>query len=180
MSNLPDTPRRYGTVTRVLHWGMAVLFLAQFASAAAHWAFERENALRQTLWSYHTDLGVTLFLLVMVRGAWGLYNLRHRPPLHEGRIGMAALGGHIALYALMVIVPFVRLLAAAGSDRGLSYFGLPIFPARSEEITWMQAPSEWHGELGWILALLIVGHIAMAIGWHHFAQRDGTLKRMAG
>ena len=29
-----DSPAGYGTVTRALHWGMAALFLWQFASAA--------------------------------------------------------------------------------------------------------------------------------------------------
>ncbi len=175
--HLQDTPSRYGLISRALHWGMALLFLAQFASAAAHWALPRENALRETLWSYHVDLGITLFILVLLRGVWGFINLQRRPE-HSGAIGAAAQAGHVVLYALMVIVPGTRILAAAGSDRGLSYFGMTIFPARESEIAWMQAPSEFHGELGWILALIVLGHIAMAVGWHHLWRRDGALQRM--
>lgn len=44
----------------------------------------------------------------------------------------------------------------------------------------MQALSEWHGELGWTLAALILGHIAMALIWHGLLKRDNTLQRMAG
>lgn len=179
MMKLFDSPDRYGLVTRVLHWGMAVLFLAQFISAAARWGLPRENAVREVLWSYHANLGMTLFLLVLVRGLWGLTNLQKRPP-HYGLVGHAAVAGHVALYALMVIVPAVRILAAAGSDRGLSYLGVRIFPAREPEVAWMQIPAEWHGEMGWILALLVLGHIAMATIWHHLIQRDDTLSRMAG
>lgn len=179
MGKYRDTPERYGLVTRVFHWGMAVLFAAQFLSAAAHWALPRENALREVLWSYHVTLGVSLFILVFFRGVWGLSNIPVRPP-HSGRLRQAAVAEHVAIYALMIVVPAVRLLAAAGSDRGLTYLGLTIFPGRETEIAWMQAPAEWHGEMGWVLALLIVGHIAMATVWHQLVNRDGVLKRMAG
>ncbi|MEQ8896362.1 MAG: cytochrome b [Roseovarius sp.] len=180
MTSLTDTPDRYGLITRTLHWGMALLFAAQFLSAAAHWALPRENATRELLWSYHYTLGATLFLLVLLRGAWGLANLPRRPEHTGGLIGRAAVAGHVAIYALMVIVPFTRLLAAAGSDRGFTYFGLQIFAAREAEIAWMQAPSELHGEMGWVLALLILGHIAMAVIWHRLIRRDDVLQRMAG
>lgn len=179
MTDLSDSPARYGLVSRTLHWGMAALFAAQFLSAGAHWGLPRENAVRDALWSYHTTLGMTLLLLVLLRGIWGLLNIPKRPP-QSGPIGRAAVAGHLAIYALMVIVPAARLLAAAGSTRGLSYLGIQIFPAREVEITWMQAAAEWHGEMGWILALLVLGHIAMATIWHRLIQRDDVLGRMAG
>lgn len=177
---LADQPTRYGPVTRALHWGMALLFAAQFASAATHFFLPRENELRQTLWSYHTDLGVTLFVLILLRGVWGLMNLSKRPPLHGGLIGRAALAGHTLLYVLMVAVPASRILAAAGGTRGLSWFGLPVIPARETEIAWLDSLSEWHGEMGWLLAFTIIGHIAMALVWHTAMKRDGTLRRMVG
>lgn len=179
MTQLLDNPNRFGLVSRGLHWGMAVLFAAQFLSAAAHGALPRENALRETLWSYHTSLGTTLFLLVLLRGAWGLANSSRRPK-NTGALGQAATVGQVAIYVLMVAVPLVRLFAAAGNTRGLSYFGLQIFPARETAIAWMQVPAELHGAMGWILALLIVGHIGMAVVWHRLIKRDDVLASMAG
>ena len=41
MTSITDSPDRYGLVSRFFHWGMAALFAAQFASAAAHWALPR-------------------------------------------------------------------------------------------------------------------------------------------
>ncbi|WOI58387.1 cytochrome b [Palleronia sp. LCG004] len=179
MAALTDSHHRYGFVTRVLHWGMALLFAAQLASAAAHALLPREHALRETLWSYHPTLGATLFVLVLLRGAWGLFNLPRRPP-HSGTLGRAAVAGHAAIYALMVVVPGVRLLAAAGGTRGFDYLGFRIFAPRETEIAWMQAPAELHGEMGWILAVLIAGHVFMALVWHRLVQRDEVLGRMAG
>ena len=178
MTHLLDRPDRFGTVSRTFHWGMAALFALQFLSAGARWALPRENALRETLWSYHQTLGMTLFLLVLLRGAWGLYNLRARPG-HGGLVGRAAVAGHAAIYALMIFVPAVRILAAAGGTRGLSYLGLQIVPPRETAIAWTQPLAEWHGEAGWILAALVLGHIAMAVGWHRMVKRDGVLSRMA-
>ncbi|PVA10625.1 cytochrome B [Pelagivirga sediminicola] len=179
MATLYDSPDRYGLITRILHWGMAVLFAAQFLSAALHWALPREHPVRDFFWSYHYTLGTTLFLLVLLRGIWGLANLRRRP-VHFGLIGRAAAAGHLAIYVLMVVVPTVRLVAAAGDKRGFSYLGIPIFPARETDIGWLKTVAEWHGEMGWILAFLVLGHIVMAVGWHHLIKRDGSLKRMAG
>lgn len=70
-----------------------------------------------------------LFVLVLVRGAWGLANLQRRPA-HSGLIGRAAVAGHVAIYALIVIVPTVRFVAAAGDKRGFSFLGIQVFPAR--------------------------------------------------
>lgn len=179
MARLSDTPDRYGIVSRAFHWGMAALFAAQFLSAAAHWALPRGNGLRDVLWNYHMTLGTTLFLLVLLRGAWGLANMARRPP-HEGTMGQAAKAGHVTLYLLMVIVPLLKLLSAAGSTRGFSYLGVQVFPARATEIGWMHALGEWHAQFGWALALLVVGHIAMAVVWHRLVRRDDALARMAG
>jgi cytochrome b561 len=179
MAQLSDNLNRYGLVSRTLHWGMAALFGAQFLSAAAHWALPREDALRASLWSYHTTLGMTLFLLVLLRGMWGLANIRRRPS-YTGLVGQAAVAGHVALYALMVIIPAVKLLASAGSTRGFSYLGLQIFQPQVTEIAWMQVPAEWHGTMGWALAFLVFGHIVMAVVWHRIIKRDDVLARMAG
>ncbi len=179
MTTISDSHDRYGFVSRILHWGMAALFAAQFLSAGLHYALPRDHPVRDFFWSYHYTVGATLFLLVLLRGIWGLANMRQRPT-HPGLIGRAAVAGHLAMYVLMVVVPSVRLIAAAGSKSGFSYLGIQIFPARDTEVAWMTSLAEWHGEMGWILAFLILGHITMAIGWHHLIKRDGTLERMTG
>ena len=39
--------------------------------------------------------------------------------------------------------------------------------------------SNWHGALAWVMALLILGHIVMAVV-HTALMKDRTLGRMAG
>ena len=79
----------------------------------------------------------------------------------------------------MVIVPAIKVIGAAGGTRGFSYLGIQVFQARDVAIAWTKTISEWHGTLGWILAALVVGHIAAAVIWHQFIKRDDVLTRMA-
>lgn len=80
----------------------------------------------------------------------------------------------------MIIVPGVRFLATAGSERGPTYFDLQIFAPRKTEIGWMPLPAVLHGEMGRLLVALVVGHIFIAVGWHHMIKKDGILRRMIG
>lgn len=179
MTDLYDRRDRYGPVSRWLHWGMAVLLAAQFLAAWAHWALPREHPFREAVWAYHPDLGITLFVLVLLRGGWGLANLSRRP-LHRTPLLRAAMVVHGALYALMIVVPAMRIFAATGSKRGLDWLGIQLVAPRAAKVEWMDAASEWHGELGWVLGALIVGHAAMGLVWHGLVRRDGVLQRMMG
>ncbi|TXN01604.1 cytochrome b, partial [Methylobacterium sp. WL103] len=87
MARWLDTPERYGPVSRGFHWLMAALFAWQFTGALLYVGIG-DTALTRFVGSSHFTLGFTLFVLVLLRGAWGLANLRRRPP-HPGRAGRA-------------------------------------------------------------------------------------------
>ena len=181
MPSLPwrDTPDRYGLVSRFLHWGMALLFAWQFAGMVVKVTVGR-SPLTAFLVGTHASVGALLFLLILLRGAWGLYNLRRRPPHEPGPLGLAARLGHLALYALMLAVPALALLRQYGSGRAFAPFGIPLWPASGERIEALVAPANTaHGLLAWTLLALIGGHIAMVL-LHRFLWRDGVLTRMAG
>jgi cytochrome b561 len=171
-----DSSLGYGRVTRALHWSMAVLFALQFSSAALHLVAEA-SVLEKIFWPTHRPVGFTLFLLALVRGSWGLANLRRRPP-HDSRLTRIALAGHLSAYGLMIAVPSFALLRAYGNGRGFSFFGQQVVPAtgrRTERLT--QLGDTLHGELAWCLLLLVGAHATMALV-HHFVFRDATLVRM--
>ena len=80
----------------------------------------------------------------------------------------------------MLAVPTIALLRAYGNDRVFAPFGFTIFPAQEPPIGWMvNLGGLLHGELGWLLAILVAGHIVM-VGVHESMWRDGTLARMLG
>ena len=128
----PDTATRYGTVTRLLHWGMALLFFWQFVTAAVHFV-DRKSALSALLWPSHRPVGLALLALACLRVLWALVKLRQRPP----ELNLASALGHAGLYLLMLAVPVMAMLRQWGAG------------APGEKVEWaIQIGNLLHGELG--------------------------------
>ncbi len=170
-----DTPIRYGWVSRLLHWGMALLFAWQFTSATAHWLFP-DTPFETFFWGTHYPMGVLLLTLVVLRALWALVNTSRRPR----SVSVMATLGHLALYGLMIAVPTIALIRQFGSGRSLEVFGVSLMSGfEGEEITWMtDLGGLLHGELGWVLLALVVGHIVMAVLHRKLTHHD-VLARMA-
>lgn len=182
-----DSPRRYGRISRLLHWSMALLFLWQFIGMGLkitlHWS-PRDSWILST----HAHVGFVLLVLMMLRAVWALANRRQRPSHGVGWAARGAAIGHFLLYLLMFATPAVALVRQYGAGREFALFNwLPIIPAHTPDpalVQWVNGTKAslgftLHGALAWVLLALIVGHIAMVIV-HHFMWKDDTLHKMAG
>ncbi|CAM3866782.1 cytochrome b [Ectopseudomonas alcaliphila] len=175
MSNLHDSAQRYGAVTRLLHWGMAVLLVWQFVTVLAH-ALLEDSALDKFAWGTHKATGLVLMALVVIRLLWALYNRNRRP----AAVSTLARLGHLALYGLMFVIPFIALLRQYGSGREFVAFGMTVMPGFDGKIEWMIAPASLlHGNLGWLLLFMVIGHAAMAFV-HRRQGGEDVLARMIG
>ncbi len=176
---MKDGPNRYGALTRFLHWTMAVILLWQFTGMVL-----KEVLGRVPLTGFwvgtHASVGTVLWCLVLIRVGWALGQSASRPAYHQGLIGGFAKIGHIALYALMLIVPTLALLRMFGSGKPVKLFGTELRAATGNEIEWMTAPANLlHSTLAWTLLALIAGHILMVLV-HRFWWRDDVAARMLG
>lgn len=171
-----DSPKRYGTPTRVLHWLMAALFAWQFTSVLAH-ALAEDGALDSLLWPTHKSVGTLLMLLILLRILWALANTGRRP----APVSLLARFGHSVLYVLMLCIPLVALLRQFGGGRAFAPFGIPFMPGfEGEKIRWMvDLGSNFHGLLGWVLLAATAGHIAAAL-WHYLSGRADVMSRIIG
>ncbi|WP_269429152.1 cytochrome b [Sphingomonas sp. 37zxx] len=170
---------RYGAVARFLHWSMAALILINLALGLLHDWLEDIGFQAMGL---HKSLGLTLLVLIVVRIGW---RLAHRPPplpgsmsAKEARLATAV---HIALYALMVVMPLSGYIFSSGGKYPLTYFDLfsvPKLPVTRDDMI-VDLSHEGHEILGWVMLLAAIGHIAAALR-HHLVLRDGMLKRMLG
>ncbi|MFA5596980.1 MAG: cytochrome b [Pusillimonas sp.] len=167
-----DSAEKYGLVTRVLHWGMALLFAWQFTSALAHMLLE-DTAIDEFFWGTHKPVGLVLMVLVIIRALWGLLNLKRRPPADSVAAGL----GHVGLYALMLVVPAVALFRQYGSGRKFEAFGMTIMQGFDEslKIQWMiDLGSNFHKILGYVLLAMIVGHVFFALRHHLKGEKHIT------
>lgn len=174
-----DSEQRYGVISRALHWGMATLILWQFIGMGLRLMLGRTPLVSFFVGS-HSLVGTTLWLLILTRIIWALVNRARRPGHGAGLMALAAKAGHGALYGLMLAVPSAALIRAWGSERAFTPWGISVFPARDQEIAWaVNLGDLLHGELAWLMAVMILGHIAM-VALHERLWRDGTLRKMVG
>lgn len=173
-----DNALRYGSVSRLLHWGMAALLLWQLMGMMLKQIFGKVPITR--FWvGTHTSVGTLLLALIVIRVIWALTQWHDRPPVSPGWAGTFARVGHWALYALMLIVPATAFLRMLGSGKPLRLFGVVMRPVTEATVPWLTIPADiLHAILAWSLLVLIAGHIGVAL-LHRYLWRDQLFTRMA-
>lgn len=170
---MADTVTRYGFVSRFFHWLMALGFAWMLFTAACRF-FAKDSALTKAIFFYHGQVGFTLLWLGVLRILWAVTQIKNRPAN-----GLLVKAGHGAMYLLMLVVPTLALMRAFGSDREFSYFGVPVFETIGVKTEWMvNLANTAHGNLGWLLFLIIIGHIAMTIKHRLAGPEYDVLPRM--
>jgi cytochrome b561 len=167
----------YSGVAKTLHWLIAVLVFTQlgigkFADVDAEEA--------RSVFDWHTSLGLTVLILMLVRLGW---RLTHTVPALPATTPVWQRGlartSHLLFYVLLLALPLSGwLLTSAEGDavRFLGLFPVPGLPvAAGEEME--EFLEETHELLGNVLIGLAAVHILA--GWkHHFIDRDNVLRRM--
>ncbi|MDY0272907.1 MAG: cytochrome b [Advenella sp.] len=172
---MSDTPQRYGSFTRWLHWGMALLIIWQFLKLG-DLINEGEHWVGQTLVPWHISIGVLILILGIVRIYWAIKQSASRPPL-TGPLAPLAKIGHFLLYLLLLLLPVLGIMYMVGKGYGLKVFGMQLIARSETEIGWMASAGSLHAPVALLFLLLVIGHIGAAL-YHHFILRDDTLKRM--
>lgn len=168
-------PAAYSRSMIYLHWGVALLIAAAFATIELRELFEKGSDPREGLKSVHFYLGVLVLALVLVRL---LVRVRETapaitPPLPAWQTGLSHLL-HAVLYAFMLAMPILGWLTLSAAGKPIP-FGLPaLVEANKDAAGWYK---ELHHELGQIFYIVIGVHIAAAL-IHHIGFKDNTLKRM--
>ena len=177
--NLKNTADRWGSVSQLLHWTIAVLILGIGVVGLLMGELPRSP---KYFWVYtmHKSLGLTVLALVLVRIGWRLYAGAPAPvagtPRWQVRLSSAI---HGALYLLILAMPMSGWLYDSASGlRPLRWFGqvqVPKLAAPDEALA--ASAHGTHQWLFWLLVALVIGHAGAAL-YHHFIQRDSTLARM--
>jgi cytochrome b561 len=168
---------RYSNVAIAFHWSIALLVIANLVIGIGHDAIP----FLRTLMGAHKAIGITVLVLTAGRVAW---RIAHRPPALPARTqpwekGVAR-ATHWTLYILMIVMPLTgwMLVSGPGPKRAMTWFGLFDIPTLPIGKGLADLGHNAHGLLGWVMAGLVVLHIAAALR-HHLLLRDTVLQRMA-
>ncbi len=176
---LKNTPDRWGSVSKSLHWLIALLILALGIVGLLMGELPKTP---KYFWVYtaHKSIGITVLVLVVLRLLWRLYAGAPRPvpgtPGWQERIASAT---HWLLYVMMFAIPLTGWLYDSASGlRPFKLFGLlemPKLVAPDERAA--QFSHAFHEWGFWALILVVLAHAGAAL-YHHLQQRDATLVRM--
>ena len=161
-----------------LHWLMALLVLINFpVGVVMHDMALSPDKLR--MMSYHKWLGVTIFLLLIMRLGW---RATHKPTPLEVDMPqwqhLAATGVHVLLYVLLFAIPLSGWLMSSAKGFQTVYLGvLPLPDLIGKDKVLADTFSGLHEALNISMLLLLGAHISAALK-HHFVDRDGVLMRM--
>lgn len=183
----------YGAVAKWLHWTTAICFLIAYLSFYyGHYFTEVRTADRRFVTGIHTMFGITAGVLVVPRLIWKFMN--PQPELEPGPKWqhLASHVAHWVLYFFIIAMPLSGWLGYGGNSvnffwlvdiptfRNTALFDWLVVGKMSMDFNTFERPIDYfHKALAgrWIVWVLIFIHIAAAL-YHHFLQRDDTLKKM--
>jgi cytochrome b561 len=168
----------YDPVQRCFHWLMAALIFVGLALGV--WAHELPRGeLRSDVLFFHKSIGVTVLALVILRIGW---RIASGAPAYAEPLGRltrgAAHSAHMALYALMVVMPVSGYVLSSAGGNDVSWFGLFSLPSvLPKDGALSQAGREAHYLFAWAIGIVLALHLA-AVVWHTTVRRDTVLTRM--
>ncbi len=175
---LLNTPRSYGSLAKLLHWGIVALILVQFYLAESADELP-DGAEKLAVIARHKSLGVLLLALAVLRIGWKLANRGRPMPAGSGVLRKAAAAGHGLLYLLLLAQPISGWAMASAAGAPVAFFGRFALPALAPQNRALhERLGDVHETLFWVLAAVAALHAAAAL-YHHFALKDDVLKRMS-
>lgn len=170
------TRTRYDTLTQTLHWFIALLVVTIYLIGFGR-EFLPKGDVKAGLLATHMSLGIACLALVGIRIFWRLTAAPVAPAQTSAATHLAARSAHMGLYALMVIVPVVGLVAAWIKGRTVGFFGVPLANLFVVDVPFGKLLEEIHGVAAHGMMLLIGVHAVAALV-HHYVLKDGVLRRM--
>ncbi len=176
MNSMPDG---YSTAARMMHWIVALLVLLMIPAGFVMVQKGIGRLLQDTLFLFHKNAGLLLFLIVVARL---LYRQVNPPPALPADLPewqcRAALLSHRGLYLLLLMMPiagYVRVRAGRFPIEALDAMGIGTMLPRSDSLAGL---AHWVHYVGaFALSGLLLVHVGAALH-HAFIRRDGVFSRM--
>jgi len=170
---------RYGKVSRMLHWTIAILFISLIPMGIFASMIPEDTEYRNAYYVVHKTIGVTVFLLVIVRLIWN--RLSRRPSLDSAltsREEKLAHRAHNTLYFMMLAIPITGFMMTSYHGYETYFFFWEMQPL------WEQSEiyQLWGGFhkylLPYLLYIVLGAHILGALKHQFIDKHANAFKRM--
>jgi cytochrome b561 len=176
---LKNANDKFGSLTKLLHWTIFVLFIVQFYLVYRREYFPKESAEKLQYLLLHESIGVCLLLLALLMLVWRYAGTRPAMPMNMTPFEIfAAKSTHFLLYLLMLVQPItgISMSMLAGYKVGVfGWFNLPTLLAKNEHIG--HYVYKTHVWCSYLIIALVSLHLLGSL-YHHFIKRDKVLLRM--
>lgn len=175
---LKNTQETYGSMTKTLHWLIALLVIVMLIVGFVLAAMV-DSPLKGNLIGLHKSVGMTVLLLMVIRLLWRFINpqpvLPITVPLWEQ---IAARLVQLFLYVVLFLMPISGWLMTSLGGYPVKFWGwfnlaLPVPVNKSLGEDFFNA----HIVIAWIIIGLLVLHAGAALK-HHFIEKNNVLRRM--
>lgn len=176
-----NTADRYGWVSIVMHWIVALAVFGLFALGTYMVDLSYYDNWYRSAPHIHKSIGLVLFGLVLLRVLWRFLSPVPRSlPNHKRWEKISANLAHGALYILIFVAMISGYLISTADNSGIevfSWFTVPSLTGRQKGLE--DTAGLIHYWATWGLLVLAVLH-GMGALKHHLIDRDETLRRMLG
>ena len=173
---MKDTENGYGGVSILLHWVAAITMIALFVLGQA--AEDAADSERKSLLGLHISIAISMYLILVGRIGWRLFNGRPRVLIQQSKPLML-----LAHWIPIILLAGLALMLLSGPimvSKGypINIFGLISLPSPLGKMETLHEAMEALHKLG--AKLLFFAFILHMLGVlkHLIIDRDNTLKRM--
>lgn len=180
--NMQRTSQYYTRTAQMLHWLMAIIFIAAWLIgfySGNFLSYDVDGSFKGQVITLHKNIATTIIFLVLIRLFWRYtHPAPQLPDTMSPMMKVLAHLGHLALYLMLLALPITGCLFSwsAGHPAPVLYlFEIPRLVQDNPDILEIVKPV--HIYLSWFAGFLVIGHIAAALK-HHFIDKDNILRSM--
>lgn len=175
---IKNTLEQYGSVAKLLHWGVFALFVFMFVVAEIMMDMDK-GADKWMLYGWHKSTGILLLIIIAIRIIWRISNVS--PLLADNMSAKAKTMAHLAhfaLYICMIGLPVSGYIMSMAGGHGISFYGLfDVINLIAENKELGGLAHEIHEILATAIYVLVPLHVLAAL-YHHKILKDDTLTKM--
>ena len=170
---------RYGIISRLLHWTIAILFISLIPLGIFASMIPEDTPFRLSYYVVHKTIGVTLFILVLIRIVWNI--LSKRPELDsslKARDAKLAHRAHFTLYFIMLALPITGFMMTSYHGYGTYFYFWEFLPPVVESDIYIAWGFFHKYLLPYLIYVILGAHILGALKHNFIDDNKNAIKRM--